>query len=344
MSSLLSLLLALISIAIGLTSTVIYVLAVLRIDRYEREPAALLTLGFLWGAVPAIAISLILERRLAKLSWMPWTAGNQPLSTMLVAPIVEEIVKGIALLAIFRLAHHEFDDILDGVIYGSVVGFGFGMTENVVYFWAAQSSGQIGHWLQVVMGRTLAFGFNHAMFTSFTGIGLGLARYQQNGRQRRLTVAASLTMAIVVHALHNYLSGSGLCLISFLLDWSGVAFVLMTAFLAWRRERRWLTDYLAEEVEEGWLKQQEYEMLLSTPGGAWRLQYLLPGSQAKQARQQASLARTATELAFKKHQHSVMGEERGNSAAIAALRQKLVTARQEMSTTPDQQQQSGQAG
>jgi len=61
MSSPLALLVLLLCIVTAALPTAIYVLLLWRIDRYEREPIPLLTIAFLWGAVPAIAVSAIIE-------------------------------------------------------------------------------------------------------------------------------------------------------------------------------------------------------------------------------------------------------------------------------------------
>ncbi len=325
----LSLLLSGLSVIIGIASTILYVLITLRIDRYEREPIVLLILSFLWGALPAIAMSLSTELAISRTYIAPLGSGYQHLSTVLAAPIIEELVKALALLAIFALTPHEFDGLLDGIVYGAVIGFGFGMSENIAYFWTAQRIGPSSHWLQVVLGRTIAFGFNHAMFTSFTGIAFGLARYQHARRQRRFTIMTGAILAIVVHALHNFFSSSGLCLIGFLLDWTGVAFVCLTAILAWQQERDWLREYLGQEVAEGWLSEHEYKDVLDRHAGILRIALLLPGQQRSQRHQNAQLARAAAELAFKKHQHQVM-EREVHSAAIASLRKQIQTIRRDL--------------
>ncbi len=43
-------------------------------------------------------------------------------------------MKGLALVALFYLARQEFDGPLDGIVYGALIGFGFSMTENLLYF------------------------------------------------------------------------------------------------------------------------------------------------------------------------------------------------------------------
>ena len=45
----------------ALIPTISYVLFVWWLDRYEKEPFWLLALAFLWGAIPAALVSIVLE-------------------------------------------------------------------------------------------------------------------------------------------------------------------------------------------------------------------------------------------------------------------------------------------
>jgi RsiW-degrading membrane proteinase PrsW (M82 family) len=319
------------SVAAAIIPTVAYVLLVWRIDRHEREPVHLLVIAFVWGAIPAVLLAVIIETAFD----VPIALLSQDyaaiLGSSLVAPPVEEALKGLALWAVYRLVRHEFDSVLDGIVYGSIVGFGFAMTENVFYFWSAQAGNDLGHWVVVVLGRAIAFGFNHAMFTSFTGIGFGLARYRKSRLARWPVVLAGLGLATLAHALHNLFAATNLCLASLLVDWSGVLVVLAIMLLAWQRERAWIRAHLADEVQAGLLSLQEFGIIASR-GRRYRetLRALTGSHGMRQARLWSALVDTATELAFKKHQLSVMGEERDNSVKVARLQQRLRAIRQQL--------------
>jgi RsiW-degrading membrane proteinase PrsW (M82 family) len=320
---LLSILFSLFSIAAGVLPTVIYVLLVWRIDRHEKEPLKLLVAAFLWGSIPAVLLSafveLVLDASIVSLS----QGHSEFLGASLVAPPVEEILKGVALLGIFGLARYEFDGVLDGIVYGSIIGFGFAMIENIFYFWGAQQEGGLIAWGVVVLGRALAFGFNHALFTSLTGIGFGLARYARSCTKRWGLVLLGLLASIIAHSVHNSLTTSGLCLISLVLNWSGLLVILLIVFLTWRRERGWITTHLADEVSLGVLTQAQFEAIASRQQRfkvEWRA---LGSSGLHKARLWRKLAAAATGLAFKKHQLSLMGNEKRNEAIIGELRHRV---------------------
>jgi len=319
MGTLLSPLMLLASVSAAVIPTALYVLIVWWLDRYEKEPLRLLAAAFIWGALPAVVLAVAAETvtSASVAAMVSLSQGaSEVVDASIIAPVVEEVVKGGALVAIMLLFPSEFDGLLDGIIYGSIVGLGFAMTENLFYYVGAWSEGGLDSWSIVVLGRAVAFGFSHAMFTSFTGIALGVARGRAHAAARWGLAAAGLGAAILAHLLHNlFLSTGELCFASLLTDWLGLLLVGAIAVLAWRQERRWIREELAAEVQLGVLTPAQYQAITaraSAGSGPW-----------------GPLRRAATELAIKRHQYARRGEGRGNAIAhIAALRQQIVETRQ----------------
>ena len=165
----------------------VYALLIWWCDRYEREPWALLAVAFVWGAVPAIIISALAEMMFGvPLAGLQAMRLVNLLEASALAPVVEEATKALALVGLLLFFRREFDDVLDGLIYGALVGIGFGMTENLLYFLAAFFTGGWGVWGTVVFLRALVLGLSHAFYTAFSGVGLGLARLARSGWQRWL--------------------------------------------------------------------------------------------------------------------------------------------------------------
>ena len=103
----------LLSLLIAFIPALGYTLLVWWLDRYEREPFRLLMVAFFWGAVPAIALAILLEYRLGD----PFAALDTVLlrefgMNSLAAPVIEELTKGLALLLLFFLVRNEFDNVL----------------------------------------------------------------------------------------------------------------------------------------------------------------------------------------------------------------------------------------
>lgn len=249
------------------------------LDLYEREPLSLLAGAFAWGAVAATTLAayanegwgLVVARVGGPEFASRWTAT-------LAAPLVEETLKaaGIVLLAI--LASDEFDDVLDGFVYGALCGLGFAVVEDVFYFVAVfgGTPGGVlaGFWVRVVSSGL----YGHVLYTGLSGMGVAyvVSRRGEEPLGRRAWIAAGLFLAGVAgHVLWNSpilnlfpsdTQGLG--------DWLRVPvaaaakglplllFVLVLVRLAHRQERRWLATALRSEVGGPGLTASELGVLL----------------------------------------------------------------------------------
>src|SRR5215216_5906527 len=212
------------AIVAAIIPTAIYSMLLWWLDRYEKEPLWLIVVAFLWGALPAIGLALLFELLLA-------APFNRDVIRVGLAPLIEELVKGLALIGLFLFARQEFDGPLDGIVYGALVGFGFSMTENILDF-VRYSPDLVAHfWV-----RGVFLGLNHAFFTSMTGLALGAVRYRRDPVIKVLAYTGGLTLAILFHALNNFVGSSSLVGLFFawLIQAGGVIVVLAVAVLAWR--------------------------------------------------------------------------------------------------------------
>ena len=90
--------------------------AVRLIDRWEPEPRRLLAFAVAWGAIASVAIALGVDALLAFL-----TGGwGDAFSSVVQAPIVEEVAKGLGLLLLYVGARRSFDGPVDGIVYGAL--------------------------------------------------------------------------------------------------------------------------------------------------------------------------------------------------------------------------------
>jgi RsiW-degrading membrane proteinase PrsW (M82 family) len=256
----------LVSLVAAILPTILYVLLFYWADRYEREPVWLAVVAFVWGAVPAVIVSLFGE---LVLGW-PWIDAPDSITGSIIegaviAPIVEELAKGFALLLIFLIMRREFDGVLDGIVYGALIGFGFAMTENFFYFVGAYDEGGFVQLTVVIFLRAILFGLNHAFYTGLIGIGFGLARVFRSPIAKVAWVLSGLLLAMLTHSLHNLgatlaaidITGLGL---SVLVAIAGVGLLLLAVILAWQHERNSIRNELAEEVGTV-LSAEEYAQL-----------------------------------------------------------------------------------
>lgn len=292
------------------------------LDRYEKEPLILLGAAFVWGAVVAAGGAYLINT-IFGISVYILTGSEQvadQATASLMAPFVEEGLKGLAILLVFLFFRKEFDSILDGIIYAGVAALGFAATENVLYIYehGYLESGWDGLW-QMVIIRDVIVAWQHPFYTAFTGIGLAVARMTRSTLTRILAVPLGYSIAVLTHAFHNSFSAligglEGFALGS-LLDWSGWLMMLIFIVLMIARERRILQRQLYEEVQSGLISPAHYRRALSplTASTAW----LNGGLRASRFYQ------VCGELAHKKEQAAKVGEEGGNSLVIASLRQEL---------------------
>ncbi|GAB4547055.1 MAG: PrsW family intramembrane metalloprotease [Anaerolineae bacterium] len=318
----------LLSLVVGGVSTALYAWLVWWLDHYEKEPWYLLALAFLWGALPAIVISLLVEVALdLPISVMGQGLAYDVASSSLLAPLIEEITKGLFVFGVVIFVRREMDSVLDGIVYGAMVGLGFAFTENILYFVGGLQEGGWQAWMMLVMLRAIIFGLNHAFFTSLTGGALGYARLSLNPTTQTLLPVLGLSAAVVFHGIHNLGAtlNSVTCfaiIISLLSDWGGIIMVAVAIVLAWRQEKRWIETHLRSEVgttfpHEVFELAVSYRKRLSV-----QFQALLRGD-FKAWRLSRRLAQTATDLAFKKHQLAELGEEGGAGPIIKELRERL---------------------
>lgn len=320
----------------ALIPTILYILFVWWLDRYEKEPLWLLALAFLWGAIPAAILSIVFEM----LFDIPiYSIGGESLAADLVsvslsAPLVEESCKGIALIGLVLLFRREFDSVLDGIVYGAMIGFGFAMSEDIAaYFIPILSEEGIGAGVVNIFLRTVLFGLNHGFWTAITGAAVAYARLSRSWGRRLAVPVGGWLAAVVLHGIHNAgatLAVERLCLwlgLSIFVDWGGVLVLLVVVVSILRKESLWIQRGLVEEVRRGTLSPQEFELLRSAGrrlGMRWQV-WSRGGWQAHRA--VGRYFQCATELAFKKQHLRSRGDEDGNLAEIRRLKQELADHR-----------------
>jgi RsiW-degrading membrane proteinase PrsW (M82 family) len=249
----------------------IYVMLLLWIDRYESEPLWMLATTFIWGAVVAVLIAFIFN---TTFSIMAAVATRNPqigqnVGAVISAPIVEESAKALILLILFLWKRDEFDGIVDGIVYAGMVGLGFAMTENILYYGRALQDGQDALKFVFVL-RGMASPFAHPLFTSMTGIGLGWSRQSNNGFTKLVVPVLGFMMAVLMHATWNasatYGGEYGFFAVYFGIMGPAFVITLMIVFFSLRREGRIVRQFLYPDYQNGFFDPQEYEKLCSIRG------------------------------------------------------------------------------
>ncbi len=313
-----------------------YVAFALWVDRFESEPWWLLALSFIWGAAIAVFFSLLFNAVGAGfLTALAGEASASTLTAVLAAPFVEEMTKGAALILLFAWKRDEFDNVTDGIVYASMIGLGFAMTENVQYYGQAVSEGGAGA-TGVFVLRGIMGPFSHPLFTSMTGIGLGLARESDRRWVRSVAPFAGLGLAMLLHALWNLAASYGVIFFAayfFIMVPAFVGVALIVIF-SLRREANIIRSHLESVVAQGVLDRNDVLILTSVKKrlGASTRALFTGGPRRWSARRRFHAL--ATELAFHSWRNSREAEHDAHStraelvAAIVAVRAKLGLSRE----------------
>ena len=248
---------------LGILQTVIFLLFIRTIDLYEREPLRYVIPVFIWGFAVATTVSLVFNT-LFKLTLSSVTSVKTAsfFTAVVEAPVVEECSKGTALLLIFFIAYFarrrsglvEFAGVMDGIVYGSAVGFGFSIAEDLLY------GLEFGPETYIV--RRIFGGFAHASFTSLTGIGIGLIPLVDNRVLKVILPVFGLSGAILLHAAFNF-TATVFGPVGYLVLFC-VILVYIVIIIVWLAiERRAIRDELSDEVRAGTVTSREYAILPS---------------------------------------------------------------------------------
>ena len=315
----------------------IYVMLLLWIDRYESEPLWLLATVFFWGALVAVFIAFIFNTGFS--IWAAVATNDKQFGenfgAVISAPIVEESAKAFILVVLFLWKKDEFDGIVDGIVYAGMVGLGFAMTENILYYGRALQGG-LGGLTVVFIIRGMAAPFSHPLFTSMTGIGLGWARQSNNGFIKVTMPVLGFMLAILMHATWNgtatYGGLAGFLAAYFLIMGPAFIITLMVIFFSLRREGRIVRQFLYADYQKGLFDPQEYERLCTIRGRMGMSWNALTTRGFSVWRTRMRCNQIASELAFHRSRvargigrNPLLAQERENSYlyTLQELRQRL---------------------
>jgi RsiW-degrading membrane proteinase PrsW (M82 family) len=172
-------------------------------DRYEREPLLHILMAFGLGLYAMIAAQGMASTAEGWISADWLRMGGEPtklLDAFLLSGFIEETAKWVVLVT---AVYHwdEFDEPLDGVVYGVAVALGFATLENLLFV------ARLG--LGVAWQRALFAVPAHALFGATMGYYVGRAKFDRGGalwRDRALCIA----VPSVFHGLYDYALAHGL--------------------------------------------------------------------------------------------------------------------------------------
>jgi RsiW-degrading membrane proteinase PrsW (M82 family) len=168
------------------------------------EPPRMVLIAVVLGAFSGVAaggVELWLRRHLP-IAHNPWLAADE--AALFIADIPEETMK-ILVIAAIALRARDFDEPMDGVVYGTAVGLGFAALENLLYLVGFRAS-----WQSVAVARGILSVPLHGALGAIAGAYIASARFggalgAHKGRRwprARLFFLAWL-VPVVLHAVYD---------------------------------------------------------------------------------------------------------------------------------------------
>ncbi len=178
---------------VGLLPVASFLAALLYLDSYKLVRLNAVIAVVASGALVAGLCYLVNGRALAVLD-LDFTTYSR-----YVAPIVEELFKGIVIVALIRA--HRIGFLVDAAIFGFAVGTGFALVENTYFLRIVEDAG-IGTWIVRGFGTAIMHGGATAIFAV---MGVAMLEAAPGAQLHIRALMPGLGVAIVLHSAYNHL-------------------------------------------------------------------------------------------------------------------------------------------
>lgn len=236
-------------------------LVLLHADRLAPLRPRYLVYVFLWGAGVATTLAALVNSALFSdlIAYLGQLEIAETRLAVIVAPLSEELLKGVGVVLVLLLARHHLVSKRNGVVVGGLAGAGFAFTENIIYFVQAHAEGSamLGF---TIFARGVMSPFVHPMATSFTGLGIAAALLAGKGVWGWVwRVSSGFAVAVILHAMWNGFATLGAVWIVFYLL---VEVPLLVAWLVWLlrgmdKRMKQIGVGLEPYVATGWMSPEE---------------------------------------------------------------------------------------
>jgi len=266
----------------GLLPAIPYLFLIKLLDRNNQIPWRNVLGCLVWGGTIGCGVALLvngLAREALTGLFVPGVASGA--TAAFVAPVVEELIKGLGVIVLIWILHDEFDNALEGLVLGATCGLGFALVENALIY-DVRFLARGGNEALFTYGiyRTLVNALiGHPVYTAMFGAGLGFMRESPRGLKRRwLYPVIGLVLAITLHLVWNWAaifltrqlqdvrSVIALGITTGVFGGMGLLFFFSAYAVAASRERQVLLTYLEEEQAQGFVQPEELESFRSLFG------------------------------------------------------------------------------
>ena len=181
---------------VGLLPVLGFLAALVWLDSYKLVSVRLIVTVMVWGVLAAVACYLANGALISRtgLSITPYARY--------VAPVVEEVAKGLVIVALIRT--HRIGFLIDAAILGFAVGAGFAVVENLQFQRVLHDAG-IATWIVRGFGTAIMHGGVTATFAM-----MSLVSAERSRLPGGLSFVPPIALAIVLHSAYNVLAGAPL--------------------------------------------------------------------------------------------------------------------------------------
>jgi RsiW-degrading membrane proteinase PrsW (M82 family) len=241
-------------IIIAFLPSIIYMVVLRYIEKYDREPWGSLGNVFLWGATMGVVVVIVVRGafRVHFNDYYPELASDHKMVglilAVLITPLIAEIIKPLGLLFV----RHDIEEAEDGLIYGAVAGLGYAATENLLYGIFLVSIYGMEFFIYVIILRSISVVLLHASATALTGYGVSRATAAKHKVGSIFAFPLFLFAAIGLHSFFNYLmvSGEGISDLVSVGSSFSLAIVISIFFMGWIYFKIYRLDRLDEKEIE----------------------------------------------------------------------------------------------
>ncbi|WP_176993346.1 PrsW family intramembrane metalloprotease [Nonomuraea jiangxiensis] len=210
-------------VAVGLPLSALVTLPVVGafrwLDRWEPERPRRLASAFAWGASFAAFCSIWSQEGLQTL--VDTTVGSDFgawFRPLVITPVTEEVLKGLFLVWLLMYRRRQITGLLDGIVYGGIIGAGFSFTENVLYLgrtittFAASDTSDVKAIAALGASfilRVVMVPFFHPFMVAVFGLGIAAAAGRRGRGVRVGLPLVGLFAAIVLHGVWDWAGLAG---------------------------------------------------------------------------------------------------------------------------------------
>lgn len=208
---------------IAVTPALIFLFAIYLTDRSDREPAKLLFLTYILGAL-AVIPSIIVEEVLVRFNVFSGVL-QAAYNAFIVAAMTEEYFKRLVILKLpFRTSY--FNEKLDGIVYGVFAHLGFATVENIIYVVFTYTNNPF-----IGLYRGIFSVPAHGVFGITMGYYLSLSRFDIDKKRKRKNLRKSFIVPLLLHGIFDFILMADIPELTLL-------FVPYVIFIWWINERK----------------------------------------------------------------------------------------------------------